>query len=105
MSVTEAGKESRILLSASITQIGPVAQGKLKKQLAQIRSAIEASALRYGDNVVSSETPPNSVSPSEPVQEPASVEERLAKLDEMHKDSLITDAEYEEQRKRVLRSL
>lgn len=105
MLVAQAGEESRVVLNASIKQIGPVADGKLRKQLAQIRSAIEASALRYGGASASSDPAPSSPSTGDAGQEPESVEERLAKLAEMHKQSLITDAEYEEQRRRVLGSL
>jgi hypothetical protein len=101
MLISEVGRESRIVLNASIKQFGPVAESKLKKQLAQIRSAIEASALKYSTSVVA----PTSASSDESVKEGESVEERLARLAQMHKDSLITDAEYAEQRKRVLGDL
>jgi hypothetical protein len=105
MLISEAGEKTKVRLNGSIKQFGPVADRALGKQLAQIRSAIEVAALRHGDGLTGSEAAPSLAPSSESVEEPESVEERLAKLAQMNKDSLITDAEYAEQRKRVLRDL
>jgi hypothetical protein len=105
MSFAEVGSETKVLLNASIKQIGPIAEAKLKSQLAQLRGAIEASAMRYANQSTGSLPAQGSPAASGSENEPQSVEQRLAALARMRSESLITDAEYEEQRKRVLDSL